>query len=938
MTPFLKQLVDYIHQHHHDATNKLTVVIPSQRNKLFIINYFKEVYHKTIWLPKIFTIDEFVSELSGLKQIDNTELLFSLYNEYQKVLDDKAESFDNFIKWGSLILKDFNEVDQYLIDTTQLYTNLKNIKEIENWSLNEFNLTDIQEKHIAFMSQMATFYNNLKLKLLEKKIGYQGLIYREAANKIHQFSFNQVSNQIIFCGFNALNKAEEVIITTLVNKNIAKIFWDYDTYYFNNKHHEAGYFLRQYFNKGLIKLSNHDKSNFDSNFKDIQIIAAPKKMAQAQAVSMQINTWLTQGVLQKDIAVVLNDETMLTPILSLMPSNVKHLNITMQYPLKKTTAFNFFDIIFKLHVNKKQQTTKIYFEDFFALLKHRFFELYFNSCNPIHTTQVIVNKCINNKINWLNTESIKLLFDADYVHAKSIFQHYINTSDLLQFIQSLALKIYNHQNITPIEKSSLQIILHCFKKIEASVDTHPFLSDSKSIQSLFYHFVSTESIPFIGEPLQGIQIMGVLESRNLDFKNIIMVSCNEAILPKSRNNQSFIPYDLKRYFGMPLHQDKDAMYAYHFYKLLQRANNVALIFNSEKDKFGSEEKSRFLLQLEHELKFCSVQHQISHKTISQQHFNSSKKNKIEIIKSNDNIKNIQAKICNNSEYTGLSPSSLLTLKQCQLKFYLQYEIGLKEYKKITDDIEPDLFGNLLHKSLELLYKPFLNATITYQQILSLKNNLLQQIENAYNQISPTLLKKSGKFYLQKEVIVQYVTKQINADANYFKNNTNTKLIYLEHTLSATLVNNNQTFYFKGTIDRIDKNDNTLRVIDYKSSIAPSDKFTFNTIEELFIDVDCNKMFQLFFYAWLVYKNKLEEPENILPGIIPFSKFMDTPKKIQTKLDAKLLPFVFTKDIFDKFEIELQKTVNIILDKSIPFTQTQNNNNCIYCSYQTICNI
>ncbi|HWY13214.1 MAG TPA: PD-(D/E)XK nuclease family protein, partial [Bacteroidia bacterium] len=493
-------------------------------------------------------------------------------------------------------------------------------------------------------------------------------------------------------------------------------------------------------------------------------------------------------------------------------------------------------------------------------------------------------------------------------------------------------------NYKSIELEYLEVLIKNFNRVNQFVTEYKYFETLKSFKILFNQIVGSCSAAFIGEPLRGLQIMGVLETRTLDFQNIIFVSVNEGVLPSGKSQNSFIPNDLKRYFGLPLYADKDAIYAYHFYRLLQRAQNIFITYDTETDTFGKGEKSRFVSQLELELAVYNKKINIKESIAVSSSIAEKTSTEIIIPKNAESLTKILKKATVNEEYSGLSPSSLITFKDCSLKFYFRYGAGLKEAVELEESAEANTFGSILHESLEVLYSPFIGKNIVTADIKGIKKKIEETVEKQFLNYFSRSEAFQGKNLLQQSVLKVYVEKLIDFDNAYLKtlNKETLSIVALEKELEASLqvnINGKSTeIFIKGKADRIDRVGNTLRIIDYKSSVQSSDKFEFLSFEDLFTNKKHDKMLQLFLYAWLVYKNNIEQPAELRPCIIPFKKFEKQPKFIQQNKH----PLVFTKELLNEFEMNLINFIGEIMDEKKSFIQTEDLDICEYCAYKTIC--
>lgn len=950
MTPFLRLVAEYTHNHHQSGTDSLCIILPNKRGALYLKQHLAAVFQKTIWLPTIISAEELVSQLSELDQADSVDLICDLYVAYCSVLKEKAETFDAFAKWGNLMLQDFNEADRYLVDTKALYQNLKEIKEIENWSLSANELTSTQQDYIEFMQQMGLIYDVFTTNLIQKKQGYQGLMYRKAFENFNQSNAINKYSHILIAGFNALNKVETIIFSELAKTKKATLLWDIDKYYFENNEYEAGLFLRKNFTNQWLKSESFIGNNFTDINKTIDIIAVPNKVGQAQVVAHQLKQWIKEGKSIDKTAVILADESLLFPIINQLPKEIEHVNITMEYPLRFTPIYDLVDNLISIHHSvSKNNSGSFYYLDFFKIVQNALFTNYYQSFNPSITIQSIIQKIIDKNYVWLNLRTLEDLFESNLTSIKPLFETWKSSIDGVHAIHHM-LTYFNETDskqlqLTNIDQEYLHVFTKYFNRLHSLVNSHSYLHSLTTLKSLFKQIIGMATVPFIGEPLKGLQIMGVLETRTLDFENIILLGINEGVLPSGKSMNSFIPNDLKRHFNMPLYGDKDAVYAYHFYRILQKATSVLITYNTEQSLLGTGEKSRFITQLQFELEKFNLNHTITEKMLSGDKLPASISNHISITKTTQNLDLIVKKLITNDKYSGLSPSALNTYKDCSLRFFFRYGAGIKETNDVEENAEASTQGQILHKSLEILLTPFKGKILNEADIISCQTKTEETINLVFQEFFSQKESNFGKNFLQKKVTNEYVKKLLLNDLHSIKQSRLTNqylsLIDLEVLLETTvnvMINGQSTpIYIKGSADRIDKIGNVIRIIDYKSSIKSSDKFNFEGFEKLFTNSDYNKMLQLFMYAWLFVKKGMAKPEELMPCIIPFKKFEEKPRFINDNSKEKA-PLVFTTELLLEFEMHLIQEINTMLDTRLNFNQTEDVKNCEYCAYSSICNI
>ena len=569
MHTFLEEIVKQISSEQVSLENTV-FVLPSKRAGTFLRKSIAKITTKTIFSPDIYSIEEFVESISGLSYASNTEQLFQLYYSYLEQNKGELDNFIDFSKWGQTLLQDLNEIDRYLIDTKKLFSSLTAIQEITHWYV-EAEKTKMVEDYIQFWNNLENLYADFIQKLLDQGLGHQGLVYRKACEKLENYLDSNDEKKFIFIGFNALNTAESVIIQKILEKPNADIYWDIDSYYLNDPIHDAGFFIRNH-QKNWAYLQKNPLKGISSNFiakKNIQIVGVPKNISQVKYVGSLLRTIHAENpILLKSTAVVLSDETLINPLLNSIPSEIAKVNITMGYPLNKTSFDNLFMQFFDLHISK--QPNGWYYKNVLSFLSNSFINMILETEHGNVGGQIsesIKNKNLSfldvNTISSLNNEkdgNLSLLFFRVTPSPKQFIER------CLEIISVIKSKLIASKNDIVLEE--LYRFYKVFNQVKDLIQKHNFITDLKSLQTLLKELLSLETLDFKGDPLEGLQIMGMLESRNLDFETVIITSVNEGILPSGKSNNSFIPFDLKRNFGLPTFKEKDAVYTYHFYHML----------------------------------------------------------------------------------------------------------------------------------------------------------------------------------------------------------------------------------------------------------------------------------------------------------------------------------------------------------------------------------
>jgi len=945
---FLQSVADHIFEHYKDNIEKLCIVLPNKRGSLFLKNYLARAFQKTIWLPAIISAEDLITELSGLKTLEEIDLICHLYESYRVCYGDGAEPFDSFAKWGQLILQDFNEIDRYLADPEQLYENLKDIKEIENWSLGAEVLSVHQTNYLRFMKSLGAIYKHFSAFLISNGWAYQGLAYRQAVRHLENSTYADQFHKLVFCGFNALNAAELKIFKRLHTQKKADLLWDADEYYLNNDNQEAGLFLRENFNV----FRQPDPLFIQQNFKEeksINIISVPKQIGQAQVVKQTLEQLISNQVPLDRVAVVLANEKLLWPVLQQLPGGVQFVNITMEYPLRYTSTHSLIELLLQIQVSFSKQTRvykTVYHKDLVSLFRQPLFQSFLQAKGADIKLTTLIQEIVTRNLTFISEKALVQLLGEHYAPVQPVLQPAPSVSRLCDYIISMLQALVSHfsqlhGNQIHLELEYLQIALKNFNRLSEILNRYPYFSDILAFRQLYLQVVGSATAPFIGEPLRGLQIMGVLETRTLDFDHVILVNVNEGVLPSGKTINSFIPNDLKRAFGLPLYLEKDAIYAYHFYRLLQRASDITITYDSETDAFGKGEKSRFVTQLQLELPEYNPNISITERVATYPDFPEETDNTIVIRKDEAVLRSVLQKASSSEGFGGLSPSALLTYKECSLKFYFRYAARLKETEEVEESAEANTFGSILHLSLETLYKEFKGRAIDPAELKSKLNEVDAVVNQSFISRFDNAM-PGGKSLLQEEVIKVYVKKMLNNDIKFIERlqaqGQALSLQGLEQEYAAPLdvpVNGKPVrLYIKGTIDRLDAFGGRTRIIDYKSSVKDNDRFAFESFDALFYDKQYNKALQLMIYAWLLCRNGVPV-DSLLPGVIPFKVFADEPKYL---LGGDNKPLKFTEPFILEFEQALIQFIASVFDESIPFSQTDDELVHEFCPYNSICNL
>jgi len=919
MRTFIDDVVTDLLEKNQDIS-QLTFVLPSKRAGTFLKQAISKHVKKTIFSPNIVSIEEFVETLSDFQYATNAELLFEFYDVYIKnTPKEHIEPFDKFYQWAQILLQDFNELDRYLIESNKVFDYLTAIKEIENqhWSLDE-QPTQYIKNYLQFWNRLKSYYLHFQKQLTKKKKGYQGLIYKQAVNNIEQFTASHQDDIYVFVGFNALNKAEEIIIKELLRQDLALIYWDIDSAFIENKIHDAGLFTRDhkthwpYFNTNNFNwISNHY-----SEEKDIEIIGAPKNISQIKYVGELLEQINNKKDNLQNTAVILGDETLLIPLLNSIPKSIKTTNITMGLPLKAIPLASLFENLFSIH-NSTGST--LYYKDIINLLSNPFVMPLFDKEASNSAIDLINHIQLNNKV-YLTIENIKEIINDNNNLIEILFTDWkVQPKNALQCCSKLIYLIKANleqdkfNNRLPLE------YLFRFNQIFNTLDTlytsFSHINSIATLFSLYRELIKSETLDFKGEPLKGLQIMGMLESRVLDFETVIITSVNEGILPAGKSNNSFIPFDVKIENKLPTYKEKDAVYTYHFYRLLQRAKNAYILYNTEPDVLNGGEKSRFITQLEIE-----GIHKLKHKVVSAK-VPSFDKNLKEIKKTQQVIK-----ILNSVGQKGFSPSSLTNYMRNPIDFYYEKVLGVKRYKDVEESVAFNTLGTVIHNTLEDFYKPLIGQILKTEDLkkmcLKIDDRVTYHFKEEFKEGDIT----TGKNLIIFEISKRYISNFLDIEMKDIKNGNTIKIIAIEteNRVPIYLESLSKTVNLTGKVDRVDEYNGVSRIIDYKTGKVDAGKVNIVDWEDITTDYDkYSKSFQILMYAYMMHKdNNMNLP--VEAGIISFKNLNAGVLKFATKpsFNSRTKDYSITSETLECFEMELKKLITEIFNPEINFIEKE----------------
>ena len=906
MQSFISETLDDILQTTKSFEN-VVFVLPSQRAKVFVKQTFKDKI--TVgFLPEMLNIEQFIHQISGVQKADNIQLLFHFYTIYKSV-EKNPDSFGTFSTWALTVLQDFNEIDQHLINTKEIFIYLRDIERLRKWSVKgTFKETELIKDHYFFLEKLNNYYTAFYQFLLDKNIGYQGLMYREASKKVAAFLDKNTDKKFFFIGFNALNKAEELLFQKVLENGNSEIYWDIDEAFFNSNH-QAGKFIRKYKKEWKYYEKNKLKSlgNTFSAPKKIQVIGAAKNNTQIK----YIGEILEEHPDFKNTALVLADETLLPITLNSLPKNINAINITMGYPLKDIPTTSLLFSIFQLFVSQeklqKSSINEYYYKDVIRFFKHQ--SIYGLISNIDNFTAEIAKE----NQTFISEKLLEKFLENQTLEVKRVILNLFKTFDSVSNFIERILDLINllKEGVNDLEKEYLFRFYTVFTQLKTLQIEFEYFTDLKTLSLFFRQLIGSESLSFQGEPLKGLQLMGMLETRVLDFENIILASANEGVLPASSQQNSFIPFDVKVEFGLPTYREKDAIFSYHFFRLIQRAKNVFILYNTEHDVFGSGEKSRFVTQLE--MMRTDIVHKIvSPKVVAQ-------KTELKEITKNELVFERLKELATQ----GFSPSSLTNYLYNPVAFYKQKILRIKEFDDVEETVAYNTLGTVVHETLDELYKPFIGQFLTADDILEMEKIANDLVVKHFKIQFKNGDLSTGKNRLIFEVANRFVTNFLTQEKLLLKDKKNQlKIIATEENLSAEIEIDGIDFPIKihGNVDRVDELNGEIRIIDYKSGMVQSSELKVLDFEQLRAK-EQYKAIQVLLYGFLFTKSKnFDNSKNLKAGIFSFKNLNQGFLSINFSSNYRTPDFTITEEKLEEFLVEIKEYIKEIYNPAIGFIE------------------
>lgn len=957
MESFLKLVAADLYKHTKGNLAHTAVVFPNKRAGLFFNEYLAQESDSPIWSPAYVSISELFRSLSPWEVGDPVKLVCELYKIFQRETQS-TETLDDFYFWGEMLISDFDDADKNKVDTDKLFSNLQDLRNImddytfiddeqeeairqffQNFSIER--RTALKERFISLWDVLGNIYKGFRESLASQNIAYEGMMYRHV---IEHLDVDKLPyEKYVFVGFNVLNKVEHTLFTQLKDAGKAVFYWDYDEFYMKENRqavtHEAGEFIRRNLRDFPSPLSGELFKNL-SKPKEVHYIASSTENAQARYLPQWIRNNLTTP--EKETAVVLCNEALLQPVLHSLPAEVKHVNITMGFPLSQTPVYSFLIALLELHTHGFNFKSGRYtFQSVVTLLKHPYTRQLTGQAELLEKELTRNNRFYPLPGELGKDEFLTRLFTP----LSGNLNLCIRLSETLQQVagiyQANTSGTEDTDAFNQLYRESLFKAYTTINRFRTLIEEDELTVQSETFRRLLVKVLSATNIPFHGEPAIGMQVMGVLETRNLDFRHLVLLSVNEGQLPKSGGDSSFIPYNLRKAFGMTTIEHKIAVYAYYFYRLLQRAERITLMYNTSSDGLNRGEWSRFMLQF-----LIEWPHPITRQFLEAGQ-SPQGTSPITVEKTPDVMCRMQSLFdVRTNPKAKFSPSALNYYLDCPLKFYYRYVAGLSAPDEVSAEIDSATFGSIFHYAAEHIYKDLTThgKVINKEALETLLRNevkLQDYVDTAFKKLFFNVPQNEKPEYngvqlINSAVIARYLKQLLQNDLRYAPFTFIASEMEVDEPIDIQTPKGVIKSRIGGIIDRMDSKDGTLRIVDYKTG---GDADTPPHVESLFIPDKkrSNYVFQTFLYAAIMCRK--QPTMKIAPALLYIHRAATETYSPVIQMGEPRKPKEAVED-FSKYEKEyrerLQGLLEEIFNPEKSFTQTEIIEKCTYCDFKALC--
>lgn len=954
MITFVEEVASDLYSRYGSDVSQLRILFPSRRAQLFFTDALSRLTDVPLWQPQFESIDRLMTSIAGIEHGERVRLITELYNVYREFHTD--EKFDKFYFWGEMLLNDFDAIDKYMIDADVLFANISDLKQIESdlsyitdrqwevitrfWSvLNDDKDPSLhKQRFLKIWRTLCPIYHRFRERLRELGIGYGGMIQREAVERIEadDFELEDGGANYVVAGFNALSKCEKRLFDYLAVNRTTDFYWDYDRYYLD-EHQEAGLFLRE----NLVRYPQSTTfasqiDNLSARDKRLTSVATASNVLQCKYVNRLLRQMMADGVpMDKRTAIVLTDENLLQPLLYSMPEDIE-LNVTMGFPVRQTVAYSLVERLIELQNRRRDSSSNVWFyhSDVQGLLAHPYLSNVLGKEAASLSREIIDNQRVYvPREELLKTPLLAQLF--------SPVAEWQQMSDyLLAMMAEASRSATMADDALRREAQYLSVVAENIMQMRNSLDQCAVEITLPIYTSLLRRHLQTVRIPFEGEPLHGVQIMGILETRNLDFDNVIILSMNDDNFPGNRTSaSSFIPYGLRAAYGLPTPEHHEGVYAYYFYRLIQRARNIYMVYCSQSDEKSSGEASRYIRQLDYESGMTI------HKVDFGVDINLSTTNSFSIAKQGDVRQKLERFLTD--PMASLSPTALYRYIACPMRFYFASVARIRSEEEITEEIDAPMFGTILHEAMHTLYEPLKSAVstakaieaITDEQIMAAVDRAIN--ENYLHRERASVEDYGGNILLVRDIICRYIRSGV---LTYDAAHADFRVEGLEHEVATPFCfeagDRSLQVVFKGTADRIDTMDSGMvRVVDYKTG---SPHLEFDGVESLFKGKGKQRQsntIQTLLYSMMISHSEHRAVVPALYYVRDLGREEYSPQLVEVVSEGRTKtrrPVDSYAAYAEEFERHLAEALGSLFDFDTPFTQCEDSDTCTYCDYVDIC--
>ncbi len=955
MRGFLDEVAGSLYARYGEQLSECRVLFPSRRARLFFTEALAEVAQRPMWQPEWVTIDDLMSEISGLRQAERVRLVTELYKVYSHYHN---EPFDKFYFWGDMLLTDFDTVDKYLIDAQQLFRNITDLKELEAdisyltprqleiirhfWSAlgEECDLSEEKRRFLALWRTLGPIYSEYRQRLTSLGIAYGGMVQRAAVERMErgEFGFDGPRHYVV-AGFNALSECEKRLFKFLQNNTRCDFYWDFDTYYKESHEQEAGMFVRD----NVVAFPPADDISHDNMLggdKHFSVVSCISNAVQCKYVAklllemrdrLRRRTGCADARLGKETAIVLTDENLLLPLLYALPDDIGKVNVTMGYPLKSTLAYTFVERLIELqaHRRRRGEGWAFYHTDVEGLLAHPYVAESDSTLTRQMAEDIVRQRRIAVEEGWLHRNGL----------LEKIFRAAEDWQSLSDYIVEVVAEVARcpyEGNDARQRVEFLAVIAEELARLKNSLQGCDIELTPEIYASLLRRHLQTLRIPFEGEPLEGVQIMGILETRNLDFENVIILSMTDDNFPGNLlGASSFVPYNLRAAFALPTPEHHEGVYAYYFYRLVQRASRIEMLYCSHADDKSTGEPSRYIYQIDYESGFKVQRTEVGVDV------NLAETKSIEVAK-DERVMARLGEFVSPESRSYLSPTAFFRYVACPLRFYFHSVARLESDEEVSEEVDAPMFGNILHDAVQTLYEPLKGVRHPAAELGRLLegDTVERAVERAINDKllndeRATTEEYSGNLLLIKDIVARYIRGGVipydMAHDNFAIHDVESDVEFGFPFRSAA---GEVKMKFSGRADRIDSlDDGTVRIVDYKTG-APH--LEFDGIDALFNGEGRQRqsnVLQTLLYSMMVHRSRGVEVTPALYYVRALNAADYSPLLVDRERGDEALRYT---SCADDFEEHLRATLEEMYNPAIPFRQCDDADTCTMCDFRAIC--